>query len=371
MRSRTVPLLVLAVGCGLVAAFLVHRLAARPDPTNTLPVLVAAKDLPQGTMIDEKNIKDWIKIAHVHRDVIPANALKEEKDMLGKVVGRPLATNSLLTQHDFCDLESVLSKMEPGYLAITVRATLESSHVGFVLPGSRVDVICTTNPISDPRTTLSRIFLRNVKVLASNKHTDRPKDMSTVDNPVTVTLQVKPDEAERVNWVSSKGIVGLLLRKPDDQDVSDTDGATSPFREEKTKNPAATVLALVALRNIEEGDPLAADLFEEKPYLKGLLPEGAFLNKADLAGQKMGRFGLVKGQILTLTNLNIRGVQEDSHDLTIVQSGKVEVYQIRAPKKPVPAKTDAPAPAAPRPDGERGEGTGPASDRVTMTLGFK
>jgi pilus assembly protein CpaB len=354
-------LLVVAVGCGLVAAFMVHHLSVKPG-ADTDAVLVAAVDMPQGTLLDEKNIKDWIKVAQLPKGAIPLNAIKEEKEMLGKVVGRPLSANTILTEPDFANVESLVRRMEPGYVAITVRATQESSHAGFVLPGSRVDILCTVNPSSSPQSTLSRIFLRNVKILAANAHTDRPKDMSTVPIPVTVTLQVKPEEAERVNWVSSKGIVNLLLRKPDDTDVGDTRGATSPFKDgEGVKDPTVpTVMAMVATRNIEEGESLDAGMFEEKRFQRGQLPDDPFLDKANLAGLKMGRFPLAKGQVLTMTNLNRTGFKDESeeHVMTIAQGLKTESHVFKRVKKPDqgPPATPEPAPAPPRraPDGERG-----------------
>ena len=361
MRPRTFSLLAVAVGCGLAAAFLVHYLGKR-DGADTESVLVAAKDIPQGTMLDEKNIKDWLKIAQHPKGTIPANALKDEKEMLGKMVGRALAANTILTQPDFADAGNLVMWMEPGYLAITVRATQESSNAGYVLPGSRVDIMCTMNPASDPRTTLSRIFLRNVKVLAANSRTDLPKDMSTVQIPVTVTLQVTAEEAERVNWVSSKGVVNLLLRKPGDTDVRDTTGATSPFKGgEWWKDPTVeTVMAMVATRNIDEGESLDATMFEERPFPRGILPANPFLDRADLAGRKMGRFSLTKGQVLTKTNLNIRGAKDEleDHVMTITQGNQSSTHVFKvpqpAPKPPSPESAPAAPRKAPPPTGERG-----------------
>src|SRR5208282_2377705 len=145
--------------------------------------------------------------------------------------GRSVDKGTALTPQDLYNMGGLLVCLPEGMRAVTVRATLESALHGFLLPGAHVDVLATVSPLSDQRKSFTRIFLQNVQVLAVNKYATRPEDSQTVTNPVTVTLAVKPEDAERVTWVTSRSIVVMALRKPGDERHADTKGTFTCFED--------------------------------------------------------------------------------------------------------------------------------------------
>jgi Flp pilus assembly protein CpaB len=367
MKPRTLLLLVVAIGCGLVAAFMVNQISGRQQTTDTEMVFTAVKDIPMGTPLTDESMKTMVKLTPMPKGVIPLDAIREQdasgvpgiQRIANKVVGRSVSANSPITIKDIStSTESLVKELDPGYRAITVRATLENAHHGFVLPGSRVDVICTTTPLNDPRLTVSRIFLQNVKVLACNTLTSQPEQGSTVGNPVTVTLAVKPDEAERMYWVTSKSIVGILLRKPGDENKIETKGVSSPYEnDEGPEGPKTgqTVQVPTAIKNFDPGETITQDQLKMVPFQKGQLPEDVVISMDELKDKMVHRF-VSRGSFITRVQLTPLGVEvtkvdPGKHTMRILQGPRpAEVIEFPiAPREPVPPGTPSPTPGAGRP----------------------
>ena len=82
---------------------------------------------------------------------------------------------------------------------------------GFLNPGTLVDVVVTMAPgeSSGSKDTISKIVLQNIKVLASGQNIDRPKDDREASAVRSVTLQVSPEQAEKLALASSEGRLQL------------------------------------------------------------------------------------------------------------------------------------------------------------------
>ena len=99
---------------------------------------------------------------------------------------------------------------------------------GFIMPGTLVDVVVVIQP---PKGTaneekISKIVLQNIKVLASGQNIDKPKDDREVERSVkAVTLQVTPEQAEKLALASSEGKLQLVMRNSVDQADEQTSGA--------------------------------------------------------------------------------------------------------------------------------------------------
>ena len=65
MKQKNIVLMVVAVGCGLVAAFLTSQMSAKPA-VEKVDVIVAAKDLPVGSQLTREDLKTAIKIGRAH-----------------------------------------------------------------------------------------------------------------------------------------------------------------------------------------------------------------------------------------------------------------------------------------------------------------
>jgi pilus assembly protein CpaB len=99
---------------------------------------------------------------------------------------------------------------------------------GFILPGTLVDVVVVIQPPkgSGNEEMISKIALQNIKVLASGQNIDKPKNDREVERSIrAVTLQVTPEQAEKLALASSEGKLQLVMRNSVDQADEQTSGA--------------------------------------------------------------------------------------------------------------------------------------------------
>jgi pilus assembly protein CpaB len=106
--------------------------------------------------------------------------------------------------------------------AISVKVNEVIGVAGFVVPGTRVDVVVT---ISDREASLSRVVVTNAQVLTAGTKFDQEqaKDGKPVQTGV-VTLLVTPEDAERIALASNQGSIMLTLRNPLDTAPTVTKG---------------------------------------------------------------------------------------------------------------------------------------------------
>jgi len=95
---------------------------------------------------------------------------------------------------------------------------------GYVLPGTRVDVVATVNPTQQQTDVTSKVVLANVQVLTSGTKIEQDGDKGKPMEVSVVTLLVDPSEAERLTLASTEGKIQLALRNPLDKTTPDTPG---------------------------------------------------------------------------------------------------------------------------------------------------
>ena len=111
-----------------------------------------------------------------------------------------------------------------GYRAMTVKVDDVVGVSGFLQPGALVDVVVVINPTEMHQNPISKIVLQNVKVLASGQNIDRPKDDRETNTVKAVTLQVTPEQAEKLALASTEGKLQLVMRNAVDQGDEQTRG---------------------------------------------------------------------------------------------------------------------------------------------------
>lgn len=226
MKSRTPMLLLLALGCGLSAAFLANQLV-RPAEEK-VALVVAVKEVPRGTLI--KEAEEFFKMQEFPKEAAPPTALRSLDAVRKRVALRTLDPGQIASVRDVGEEDHFTRDLPKGHLALAVRVTLDSFVGGFVQPGAHVDMICSLPHPSEPRLKFTKIFLHNVLVLAVDQEAIRSSDPPRPNaNPAVVTLAVKPEQAEKVTWLKDSGPVTMALRRPDDPTTADTVGTVSPF----------------------------------------------------------------------------------------------------------------------------------------------
>jgi pilus assembly protein CpaB len=99
---------------------------------------------------------------------------------------------------------------------------------GFIMPGSFVDVVAIITPLSQAGAAngpISKIVLQNIKVLASGTKIDSPENQRQPSEVKAVTLQVTPEQAEKLVLAANEGRLQLVMRNYSDQEDTQTKGA--------------------------------------------------------------------------------------------------------------------------------------------------
>lgn len=189
-------------------------------------VVVASGEIPIGTKLDITHMKT----AAVPKASMQAGSASDPKTLVGRVVIRQLSTGDAITEQKMMPKEGtsmagVMSYIIPqGHRAVTVGVNEVAGVAGFVAPNNRVDIVLTTVLPKNAEEKISKIILQNVTVLATGQITEQ-KDGKPVVVP-TVTLDLLPDDAEKLILAASKGSLQLLLRSVIDTAPVEARGAT-------------------------------------------------------------------------------------------------------------------------------------------------
>jgi len=285
VKPKTIGLMLVAVTCGLIAAFLASNLGPAP-PESAVPVVVAKVPIGQGALISA----DMVQIKLFTKDTAPVNAVAKIEEVVGKQVVRVLDPGTPITPREWNVSEQVTKNLPRGMRAMTLRLNLETGIAGFLLPGARVDILCFVPDSKDSRIKKSKVFLQNVQVLAINHLLTPPEGQGVVTNPVAATVAVTPKDAERLVWVQSGGNLSLVLRRPDEGEQVETPGAVGPFDPqigEPENQPTVTVL--VAKKKLEAPQMIRADevddYFDAIPMPAKAAPPDALRSKDDVKGR--------------------------------------------------------------------------------------
>src|ERR1700756_3316726 len=213
-RTRLLMIGVLALALGFLASVYVYRSLQSKSGVSAdsgVDVIVAADDLQVGARVDEHDIK----IIKIPAADLPPGAPRRRSDVLGHGVIVPISKGEFILPNRLAGENAgagLPSLIPPGMRAVSVRVNEIVSVAGFVTPGTRVDVLLTGTPNggSEQQTTT---VLQNVAVLASG-HTLERNASGEAQNTAVITLQVTPDDAQRLTLASTEGHIQLALRNP-------------------------------------------------------------------------------------------------------------------------------------------------------------
>jgi pilus assembly protein CpaB len=213
-RNRLLLIGFVALILGAFVSFVVYRSLQSRTTSKAPPgeeVVVAAEDLQVGTKIEDKDIR----LVRFPSADLPAGCYHLRTKVVGRGVVLPISrgefilTNKLAGENAGSGLQSLIP---PGMRAISVRVNDTTSVSGFVLPGTRVDVLLTGNPQGSNEQQTTTV-LENVAVIATGTRLERNSAGEAQSAPV-VTLLLSPDDAQRLTLATSQGHIQLALRNP-------------------------------------------------------------------------------------------------------------------------------------------------------------
>src|SRR5437867_8415323 len=226
-RMRVFIVFVFAVTVGGVFALAtynyVQKIPARTVSIPTKPVVVAASDLDIGAELRREDLR----IIEWPANALPAEAINDPKDAVGRGLIMPVIQNEPILPMKLSSKEAgagLPPAIPPGLRALSVRVNEVIGVAGYVLPGTRVDVLCTISPTGKQDDMTSKVVLTNVQVLAAGTKIERDTDKGKPVAVSVVTLLVDPEESERLTLAATEGKIQLALRNPLDKTMPMTRG---------------------------------------------------------------------------------------------------------------------------------------------------
>ncbi|PYR31762.1 MAG: Flp pilus assembly protein CpaB [Acidobacteria bacterium] len=252
-RIRVFIVLVLAITAGGAFALgtynYVQNLPTQTTTIPTKPVVVAASDLDVGAELS----KDNIRIIQWPANAVPTNVISDPKDVIGRGLILPMIQNEPFLPMKLASAEAgagLPPAIPPGLRALSIKVNEVIGVAGYVLPGTRVDVLVTVSPGQGGQGDVtSKVILTNVQVVAAGTKIDRETDKNKPMAVTVVTVLVTPEESERLTLASTEGKIQLALRNPLDKATPLTRGIRqSALLGVPATTPRATVRVAAAAK---------------------------------------------------------------------------------------------------------------------------
>jgi pilus assembly protein CpaB len=190
------------------------------------PVVVAAVDLSWGTRITN----EMLKKANFLKGSLAAEYFSDPALVVGRVLIYPVKVNEPIFESRLAPVEmktgGVAAVISPKKRAVAVKVDKVIGVSGFIHPGNRVDVLMTLTAgrAFDP---VTKTILENILVLAVGSETKERKGLEEKSSPTDViTLEVTPEEAEKLALAATEGKLQLALRNFSDTEDVATRGTT-------------------------------------------------------------------------------------------------------------------------------------------------
>jgi pilus assembly protein CpaB len=226
-NKRFFIVLVGALIFGVLAAVSVSKYlsSAQAYTKNLNKVAVAKVAIPLGSKI----IAEQIMVVQFPKESTPDGAFDSPEKLAGRVavtnigIREPITESRLAPEGTAAGLSAVIPE---GYRAMTVKVDDAAGISGFIMPGTLVDVVVVIDPREGTgnQNPISKIVLQNIKVLANGQNIDKPKDEREANSVKAVTLQVTPEQAEKLALATSEGKLQLVMRNQIDQGDEQTTG---------------------------------------------------------------------------------------------------------------------------------------------------
>lgn len=228
-NTRALVMIGISIIAALAAVVLASRWISQQSNMSTNKVAVAAIDINLGTRLtpDMIRLTDWPAGSVLKDSFTDLKALDTRVTKVSLQRGEPMTESKLAPVGATGGLSAVVAE---GKRAMTVRVNDVVGVAGFALPGNFVDILVSTQEENNNKAgsnkdlNISKLVLERILVLAvaqeASQNETKPKVVSAV------TLEVTPEQAEKLDLARSVGQLSLALRNQVDLKPALTDGAT-------------------------------------------------------------------------------------------------------------------------------------------------
>jgi pilus assembly protein CpaB len=239
-RTRLLLIGFVALALGAIVSYSVYRTLQTRTGADAAPgveIVVAANDIPVGAKVAESDVK----LVRYSAADLPANVFHLKTSVVGRGAILPIAKNEFFLSNKLAGENAgsgMQSLIPPGMRAVSVRVNEVIGVAGFVMPGTRVDVLLTGNPSGAPDQQTTTV-LENVAVIATGQKLERNTAGEPQLTPV-ITLLVSPDDAQKLTLATTQGKIQLALRNPLDtkQQALNSVSTSSLYKGVPTPAPA-------------------------------------------------------------------------------------------------------------------------------------
>ena len=233
MSPKSLVLLAIALGCGLVASIAISQVIDSKNQAvvDTTPIYVAMQNINLGDPVDDTmvSLQEWPS------DKVPVGAITSWDDIEDRrprtaiFEGEPLLDGKLLERGQTQD---PISSIPPGMRLKTVSVDARKSAAGLLSPGDRVDiqVFVRRNERENIPRPFTKLILQNVRVFAVDQAVQRSADGTEARTVAkTVSLIVTPGQANKMTTAENLGEITLIPRHPDDDQIVDDSEQDASF----------------------------------------------------------------------------------------------------------------------------------------------
>src|SRR6202042_757383 len=244
MNTARIVVLTIAVGAGGIAAYLASG-SDNKQPTEptvqlqTVDVLVAKSDIGLGQTVkpDDMQWQSWPAATASNSFVRRTERPDATTQIAGSIARSPFIAGEPIREAKLVKAPGsgfMAAILPTGMRAVSTEITPETGAGGFILPNDRIDVILSRhekNPDRQggPDTVQSETVLTNIRVLAIDQ-APKEKDGQTTVVGRTVTLELKPEQAETLARVRQSGTLSLALRSIADVNLVENTDDRGPRR---------------------------------------------------------------------------------------------------------------------------------------------
>ena len=220
VRSVFVALMGVAVAGGSVYAAKVYIDQSAVSASSTadaglVNVVVAARDIPYGQAIQPQmlQIMSWPVAA------LPPGAMTEMADLVAQPGQPPRRAKRALVQgelilaskvSEFGEKVTIVQSLGENTRAMAIKVDAETAVGGFVTPGDTVDILLTQGKDAQMRAVT---ILQNIRIVGVDQMSDEQSDAPEVAR--TVTVEVSPEEGQKLALAQKAGTLSLTLRTLD------------------------------------------------------------------------------------------------------------------------------------------------------------
>jgi pilus assembly protein CpaB len=205
----------IALVLSVVVTFLTYRMLRdrlqRPEEMTT--VVTAAQKVALGSRLTEADLRvsPWPKTARME------GSFQDPKQLVGRGVIVAMVPNEPILEAKLAPTGAgagLTTAIPEGMRALAIKVNDVIGVAGFVIPGTRVDIILSGQLANQQ---VSKIILENVQVLAAGQSVEQDPNGKPM-NVSVITLLVTPDDAQKLALASGEGRLQLALRNPLDMD---------------------------------------------------------------------------------------------------------------------------------------------------------